>query len=202
MNKHKIKYCAVTVIVGLIAMVIFDLYNIPCKLGINAKNLNMDIQTLVVSNVVVIGLFVITYFLIDKRNIEKENRQKECAILFIKETAKHCEGIVKSLDDRNILYAAVKKCDFNALYKDDKVFYSIYTTPFGYENLVFDAANNGYISQNTLKNYLDLKSTYQSYINVRISFFDAEDIGRIDLCSYISTLKNDLKTAITNCENI
>lgn len=202
MRKFNKKRFTVSAIVGLIAIVIIDLLNFPSRIGINIPNLNMDIQTLIINNAVVIGLFIITYFLIDKRSIEKEKRQKECAMVFINETAKHCDEIVKLLDDKKMLKAAAEKCDFKAFHTEDKVFYSLYTSPFEYEKLVFEAASNGYITKDTLQRYLSMKSKYQLYINTRITFFDAEETGRNDIISCIIKFKSDFKKSISYFSNI
>ena len=169
----------------------FDVNNVVAGMGIPTQEINWDIASVVISNLVVIGLYLITFNLLDQRNIKKDENQREVALLLLDKTYKQCKDSVELFDRPEILKKAVEKCDFDKVIHEDKQLQYYLDFPFEFHEQIFEFASTGIISKKEFSDYLELREAFRKHINIRIIFFDREDLPN-------STKKNFLET----CERV
>lgn len=173
----------ITIFISLILILItilmdfFNLFStISCKL-------NSSFLKIIINNIIIIMIFIITYFLIDKRNMKKEEEKKKNQEYVLKqllvETYTECKKTIKLLDNNEILSKyIVPKVDFNKTDFDDVVVTNLKNSPFKNENTILDLFKEGIFSTIHLHNYFRIKSEYQGYISIRITFFDREELTK------------------------
>jgi len=173
----------ITIFISLILILItilmdfFNLFStISCKL-------NSSFLEIIINNIIIIMIFIITYFLIDKRNMKKEEEKKKNQEYVLKqllvETYTECKKTIKLLDNNEILSKyIVPKVDFNKTDFDNVVVTNLKNSPFKNENTILDLFKEGIFSTIHLHNYFRIKSEYQGYIFIRITFFDREELTK------------------------
>ena len=138
----------------------------------------MSLFEVIINNVVLVTTFIITYFSIDKKNIEKDEKIKEnkeyVLKQYLKDTYNKCLEIIIQLDNTNeIKKYIIPKTDFNKLPQDDKLLNYIATIPFvDNDKVICNLFNDGILTQTYLKNYINIKHNYSTYVISRIAFFD------------------------------
>ncbi len=93
----------------------------------------------------------------------------------------------------------ISKCDFNAT--NDSFINNYINYPFNFENRIIDLTQEGIIDINYLNNYLEIKSLYIKYVNMKITFFDikkSNKIEHIEIANLIDVDSNELKMKLDN----
>lgn len=168
-------FISLVLIVIVILIDFFNLFStISCKL-------NSSFLEIIINNIIIIMMFIITYFLIDKRNMEKDEEKRKNQEYVLKqllvETYSECKKTIKLLDDNEILSKyIVPKVDFDKTDLDNVVVINLKNSPFKNESTILDLFKEGIFSTIHLHNYLRIKSEYQGYISIRITFFDKEEL--------------------------
>lgn len=163
----------------------------------NESNLyNWDLVSLIVSNLVVIELFIITFILIDNRNLKKEINKEKIAARMIVLTYENCKKYIELLTTDIIKAYIIPKCDFKktTLEKENLIFQNLKNAPFTYESQLLDFAKEGIITTEIFDDYIKLKNLYSSYVEIRLTFFDASEL--------YTPLKEELEDFIRNKKEV
>ena len=188
--------------VGLILILVFvinvvvclmDYFNIFGKLGINVSNINMELISLVVGNTIVLMLFSITYFIVDARTIQKDNNQIMTAYIVLIGIYERCSDMVELFSKDELREKAALRCDGDKYVSEDKAHFHFLNYPFENEGVIYDFARAGVLTKEEFKEFVKIKSNYQKYINVSITFYDVYSAFK-PVEAEIST---DLQTALT-----
>lgn len=155
---------------------VMDYFNIPCLLGIESSNINMNLFDIFFNSLIAVVLFLITYFAIDKKQVQKEENTKQTANVLMLSSYKKCRETIILLDDNAVIKAyIVPKVDFDKTGNDNFVVKSIKEQPFVILEHVLQLSENGYVSRERLKTFLAVVDDYKSYVSFKITFFDIED---------------------------
>ena len=153
-----------------------DINNIIAGIGIPTQEINWDIASLVISNLVVIGLYLITFNLLDSRQIKMSKNQREVALLFLFKTYEQCKNSVLLFELREVREKAVEKCDFDKVIHEDTQMQYYLNFPFEFHEQIVEFAATGIISKKEFSDYLELREAFRKHINIRIMFFDREEL--------------------------
>ncbi len=153
-----------------------DINNIIAGIGIPTQEINWDIASLVISNLVVIGLYLITFNLLDSRQIKMSKNQREVALLFLFKTYEQCKNSVLLFELREVREKAVEKCDFDKVIHEDTQMQYYLNFPFEFHEQIVEFASTGIISKKEFSDYLELREAFRKHINIRIMFFDREEL--------------------------
>lgn len=153
-----------------------DINNTIASTGIPCQEINWDIASIVIDNLVVIGLYLITFYLLDSRQIKISKNQREVALLLMSKTYEQCKESVSLFELREVREKAVEKCDFDKVICEDKQMQYYLDFPFEFHEQIVEFASTGIISKKEFSDYLDLRETFRKHINIRIMFFDREDL--------------------------
>ena len=164
-----------------------DINNIIAGIGIPTQEINWDIASLVISNLVVIGLYLITFNLLDSRQIKMSKNQREVALLFLFKTYEQCKNSVLLFELREVREKAVEKCDFDKVIHEDKQMQYYLDFPFEFHEQIVEFASTGIISKKEFSDYLELREVFRKHINIRIMFFDREDLPNSTKKEFLDT---------------
>lgn len=173
----------ITILISLVLIVITLLIDFSNIFSIVFSKLNWTFLEIIINNVILIMIFVITYFLIDKRNMdkneEKMNNQEYVLKQLLIETYTECRKTIELLDNNEVLSKyIVPKVDFNKTDFDNFIVTNLKDSPFKNENIILELFKEGILLTVYLCNYLRIKKEYQSYISIRIAFFESEELTK------------------------
>ncbi len=206
--KKIIFYIIVALIILLIALV-FDYYNIFSFISVN---LNYDFLGILVNIIVIVLSFLVTYILIDSKLMELEKKNTEQTIeqinnkidvllTLLKKTYDCCIEEIEIIDNPETLKKyIVPKMDFNST--SDKLFNNLKNIPFESENYIIELFCDGTISRKYLDGYLSVKNSYQKFINLRITFFDAENYENSDVLLMLDCFRKEVYRVIREQQNL
>lgn len=155
---------------------LLDINDLPAGIGIHSEKINWDIASIVIGNLVVIGLYLITFNLLDSRQIKMSKNQREVALLLMSKTYEQCKESVLLFERREVREKAVEKCDFDKVIHEDKQLQYYLDFPFEFHEQIVEFASTGIISKKEFSDYLELREAFRKHINIRIMFFDREDL--------------------------
>ncbi|MCR1960345.1 hypothetical protein CWE04_06980 [Thomasclavelia cocleata] len=98
--KKKYKNIVMFLIVGFCLYILFDLFNIPSKIGLTVSNLNNDILGIATSAVVALIIYFISYNEIDDRKIKREENSRNTAKVLLINTYIECLDNLKLVNDK------------------------------------------------------------------------------------------------------
>lgn len=172
-----------------------DFLNLPSYM-FNMGKINWDFSSSVINSVVVIILYLITYIVLDRRTAEKEKNKNKICILLIRNAFEEAKSQAELLSSEIIEKYLVPKVDFNAVLINDEMIIQVSNVPFQNDKLILELAKDGQISEEILSGYFKVKASYQSFINVSVTFFDVEGINkkmRTQLFDNIGEVENIIK---------
>ena len=183
-----------TIVIFLIIIVGVLLLDIGNILYFISKNINYDFLGIFIPNIVLIFIFMITYFLIDKRNMEKEekisNNRQSVLNIMLKKTYYTCKEYLRIVinNPEIIEQYIIPKINQNET-KKQPIIETQKNSPFNYDEQIMKMAYDGLVNKEVLENYLEIKSLFQSYVDMKITFYDIEKYKRRDT----DELRNDLE---------
>lgn len=178
-----------------IILIVMDFLNLPSYM-FNMGKINWDFSSSVINSVVVIILYLITYIVLDRRTAEKEKNKNKICILLIRNAFEEAKSQAELLSSEIIEKYLVPKVDFNAVLINDEMIIQVSNVPFQNDKLILELAKDGQISEEILSGYFKVKASYQSFINVSVTFFDVEGINkkmRTQLFDNIGEVENIIK---------
>lgn len=164
-----------------------DISDLITGVGIHSEKINWDIASIVIGNLVVIGLYLITFNLLDFRQIKINKNQREVVLLLLTKTYEQCKESVLLFEDREVRKKAVEKCDFDKVIHENKQLQYYLDFPFEFHEQIVEFASTGIISKNELSDYLELREAFRKHINIRIVFFDREDLPNSTKKEFLET---------------
>lgn len=176
-NKRKnVKWVLIVSTVLSLIYIVFDIINLPSKMGIHIQNINVDFLGIVIGNLVIIAGAIVTYFLIDARSIEKDNMARYAALYLFQETYSAIESFIP------IIETCIKEAKDNGDTKEplfnEKTQEYISNSPFENDKMIYESLSNGNIDYQLYKTYTEIKKKYE------ISVFTL-DIGKADLSNTV-----------------
>lgn len=175
-------------ILMLIMYLLLDYFNVLTRIGINIKNVNLELFNIFV----VIILYISTFYFIDKKQIEKENNKVEVSKLILKSVYEMCLENIELYDDKVINKNIVPKCDFDKTIFEDEFMSKLLNQPFQSENILLELLKDGSVPKDIYEEYLTCKESYISYLSKRIMLFDRPELSMNAKDSTISILKKSL----------
>lgn len=166
---------------------LLDINDLPAGIGIHSEKINWDIASIVIGNLVVIGLYLITFNLLDSRQIKMSKNQREVALLLMSKTYEQCKESVLLFERREVREKAVEKCDFDKVIHEDKQLQYYLDFPFEFHEQIVEFASTGIISKKEFSDYLELREAFRKHINIRIMFFDREDLPNSTKKEFLET---------------
>ena len=173
-----------------------DINNVIGGIGIPTHEINWDISSIVIGNLVVIGLYLITFNLLDSKQIKTSKNQREVALLLLSKTYEECKESVKIFDYPGAAKYAAEKCDSSKVIHEDKRMQHYLDFPFEFHEQIVEFASAGIISKKEFSDYLDLREAFRKHINIRVIFFDREELPYSTKNEFMATYKrvtNSLK---------
>lgn len=126
-----------------IVYMILDYINILTKVGINVKNINLEILNIFI----VIALYMTTFYFIDRKQMEKEKNKNEIANIILKNIYEMCLDNIHTYNDDIINNYIVPNCNFDKLIYKDEYMSNLLNQPFQNENIIYDLLKDGIISK-------------------------------------------------------
>ena len=166
----------VTIALVMLVYAIVDYINVLSLIGINIKNINVELLD-VISNIGIVAiLYVISFYYIDNKQNEKDDNAKDTVKVLIKKTFQECVDNLDLLDDKELIEEyIIPKIDGNKTDSENRITHNLQTLPFESFESVIEFASNGYVEKAVFEDYLDIKKEYQSLVSMKITFFDLKN---------------------------
>lgn len=169
------KYLKYIPIILLIYLVI-DYFNLLMFLGIRINNINVDILNILITTLTAIILYIISYHYIEKRQVDKDANAKDVVKTLLEKAYKHCLSNIDLLnDEKHLRKYIVPKVDFDEIASESKIVQNLQNNPFSSFDTIMSFSQAGYVSTSELDAFLDIRSAYQMYVNLKITFYDLAD---------------------------
>lgn len=191
----RIVFLIAGMILALLGCCIIDYFNIPFHFGIIVENLNMDFWSILVEAFLVVLGILTAYHLVDKRQIEKDKDATKNAYRFMLTDYESCMTIVKELEKTDTRNRISKRVDFDS-YEMSPVQRTLMSNNFVSYDTIVECSCNGVISEDSLKEYLEIRAKFHTFVTTVIVFFDEDSI----VISQSNKLKKLLNEAIKKCQ--
>ena len=172
--KKKVILTSIIFIISSILGIILDYTNF---LHIISKNFNYNFLGIYFNGLILLFIFIMTYILVDSSKVQKEeketNNQRQAIKILLKITYSNCQATLKMLSDTDFVEKyVVPKADFYSL--KDEFIERQKELPFEYHEIIMEFMKKGNIDYSLFESYLEIKSLFGSYLNMRITFFDID----------------------------
>lgn len=188
MKRVSVKKISLIFIIVCIILLILDYINLPNLMGFNMSNINWNFFMGMINIIIVIVLYLITFITLDQRTVQREDNKNEISILLMKHCYQECIEYAELLDQKVVEKYIVPKMDFNST--DNTIINNLRNAPFINETIIMDLVKDGQVETKHIEEYLKIKGRYQSYITMRITFYDNEQ--------YYQPVEYDLYNLINN----
>lgn len=178
-----------------IILFVFDVFNIPTKLGFNIKVVNNDVWSVVLENIVVITLFIVTFLLFDKRNIEKDNLGKFAGAVTLLNTYKQLSTLLiplKALIESD----NIDEPQSEEIFSQGQIDYLSHK-PLEYDEKIFKLLQNGYIKKDQYEKYDTIIKKYK----IVVLFLTETKIKKEYISKHFDSLNDDLEKEIKAIES-
>lgn len=200
--KKKYKNIVMFLIVGFCLYILFDLFNIPSKIGLTVSNLNNDILGIATSAEVAFIIYFISYNEMDDRKIKREENSRNTAKALLINTYIECLDNLKLVNDKQIVKEfIVPKVNFDKTDSENKVVRNLQTLPFENLEIVMQFSKEGFIEKSVLETYFSIKKEYNFVISSKITFFDIDEAEELLPITYGDLLSERYKSLIDNIKN-
>ena len=162
-TKNKIFILIGIFIVLLVIYIILDCNNFTSATLLDVTRINMDMLSIVVTNLVVIILYITTYFMVDEKKTMERINKKEIVKDMLLDNYETCLRYLKLLEDKVHLKNLVNNISTENInvYKND-YFNKWMDLSFKNYNDIMQYASQGIIKIDILKQYLYIKREYSS----------------------------------------
>lgn len=190
----KVKHSVFLSIALFIIYLLLDYINFAGILGLSINNINIDIFSVIFNTIVVIILYCITFYYIDFRQLVKDKNSKDTAEILLKRTYEECLLNMDFLNNRDVVSKYIlPKIDGNTLTSESKVLNNFKTGPFYSFEIIMTLSSGGYISKRDLDEYLEIKTKYRGFIELKIVFYDLTEAKYPEQQIMIDKINNDEK---------
>lgn len=156
-QKKQISVIIATGILLPILYVIFDYNNIPSKLGVDIKKINMSLFGIIMNIAIVVITFALTYYFIEKRRIEKQDNQRWFALYLMKQCYESCLYWIDFIEEYQIPIGDnehEQNCICDVFSK----------RPYNEDNLIRQYMMDGTINKMEIDEYMSIKNLYEVYV--------------------------------------
>lgn len=168
--------------------IVIDYTNLPTYMGFNMSNMNWDFLNIAT----VIVLFVITYQLLDKKEMKREKNKQDISLLMLQNCYNECMDYVKFLSPERVEKFIVPKVfGKDGEGGDENIIRNLQNAPFENESSFMDLVKDGQINKKQMEQYLQVKTKYRQYVNMRITFYDMSD-AYVPLQTELHSLLNEV----------
>lgn len=157
-KRNKIIITICFLILFLLSCAVFDILNLPSKLGFNTSIINLDFWSILLGNGIVISLFIITFTLFDKKNLEKEKLADYAGAVLLLDTYRQIESFLTILHGLFDI-PTEKQTPFSA-----KQIEFIDEGPFKNNDKIFDFLSEGHILRDHYEGYVSIKQNYEALV--------------------------------------
>lgn len=199
MNKKDVITIIKFSLIAILIILIVGVLDYNNTFGNITMKLNFDFLNIFINALVIVFMFIITYLLIERKTFDSEEKieknKREMLLLLLEKVCDECLSQIKMLDEQEMVEKyLIPKINFNST--DNIIIENIKSKPFEYENRIINLFSDGILDKKYFKNYMNIKDCFESYVQWRITLFDAKKSGRSDLVELVSSRKTEILNAV------
>lgn len=159
----------------LLAYLSIDYSNLPTAIGIDISRFNMDFLGIVLNATTAVVVFMLGYYFVEQWNLKRLANQKSVAESLLLSIYKECLSSVELLDDPLTAKRLFEQTDGNRRYNildDLSPHMKFAKIPFMSEPSLLECFREGILDKNCFDTYQSIKHNFNSYVCVRVVFFD------------------------------
>lgn len=186
--------------VFLVTYLLVDYFNIPTVIGIDISRFNVDFLGIVLNATTAVVVFMLGYYFVEQWNLKRLANQKSVAESLLLSIYKECLSSVELLDDPLTAKRLFEQTDCNRRYNildDLSPHMKFAKIPFMSEPSLLECFREGILDKNCFDTYQSIKHNFNSYVCVRVVFFDHPE--KFDCIR--ETVLNSLHHQISSYEN-
>lgn len=161
--------------VFLVTYLLVDYFNIPTVIGIDISRFNVDFLGIVLNATTAVVVFMLGYYFVEQWNLKRLANQKSVAESLLLSIYKECLSSVELLDDPLTAKRLFEQTDCNRRYNildDLSPHMKFAKIPFMSEPSLLECFREGILDKNCFDTYQSIKHNFNSYVCVRVVFFD------------------------------
>ena len=161
--------------VFLVTYLLVDYFNIPTVIGIDISRFNVDFLGIVLNATTAVVVFMLGYYFVEQWNLKRLANQKSVAESLLLSIYKECLSSVELLDDPLTAKRLFEQTDCNRRYNildDLSPHMKFAKIPFMSEPSLVACFRDGILDKNCFDTYQSIKHNFNSYVCVRVVFFD------------------------------
>ena len=161
--------------VFLVTYLLVDYFNIPTVIGIDISRFNVDFLGIVLNATTAVVVFMLGYYFVEQWNLKRLANQKSVAESLLLSIYKECLSSVELLDDPLTAKRLFEQTDCNRRYNildDPSPHMKFAKIPFMSESSLLECFREGLLDKNCFDTYQSIKHNFNSYVCVRVVFFD------------------------------
>ncbi len=199
MNKKDVITIIKFSLIAILIILIVGVLDYNNTFGNITMKLNFDFLNIFINALVIVFMFIITYLLIERKTFDNEEKieknKRGMLLLLLEKVCDECLSQIKMLDEQEMVEKyLIPKINFNST--DNIIIENIKSKPFEYENRIINLFSDGILDKKYFKNYMNIKDCFESYVQWRITLFDAKKSGRSDLVELVSSKKTEILNAV------
>lgn len=199
MNKKDVITIIKFALIAILIILIVGVLDYNNTFGNITMKLNFDFLNIFINALVIVFMFIITYLLIERKTFDSEEKieknKRGMLLLLLEKVCDECLSQIKMLDEQEMVEKyLIPKINFNST--DNIIIENIKSKPFEYENRIINLFSDGILDKKYFKNYMNIKDCFESYVQWRITLFDAKKSGRSDLVELVSSRKAEILNAV------
>lgn len=199
MNKKDVITIIKFSLIAILIILIVGVLDYNNTFGNITMKLNFDFLNIFINALVIVFMFIITYLLIERKTFDNEEKieknKRGMLLLLLEKVCDECLSQIKMLDEQEMVENyLISKINFNST--DNIIIENIKNKPFEYENRIINLFSDGILDKKYFKNYMNIKDCFESYVQWRITLFDAKKSGRSDLVELVSSKKTEILNAV------
>lgn len=173
---HLTPYTATVIaLIFLLIYLFIDYSNFPTTIGIDISRFNMDLLGIVLNSITAVIVFMLGYYFVEQWNLRKLANQKAVAESLLLSIYRECLASAELLDDPLTAKRLFEQTDGNKRYNildDLSPHMKFAKIPFMSEPSLLEYFHEGVLDKNCFDTYESIKHNFNSYVCVRVVFFD------------------------------
>ena len=169
-------YIATDIALILLLIYLFiDYSNFPTTIGMDISRFNMDFLGIVLNATTAVVVFMLGYYFVEQWNLKRLANQKSVAESLLLSIYKECLSSIELLDDPLTAKRLFEQTDGNKRYNildDPSPHMKFAKIPFMSESSLLECFREGLLDKNCFDTYQSIKHNFNSYVCVRVIFFD------------------------------
>lgn len=168
----------IATVIALIFLLIYlfiDYSNFPTTIGMDISRFNMDFLGIVLNATTAVVVFMLGYYFVEQWNLKRLANQKSVAESLLLSIYKECLSSIELLDDPLTAKRLFEQTDGNKRYNildDPSPHMKFAKIPFMSESSLLECFREGLLDKNCFDTYQSIKHNFNSYVCVRVIFFD------------------------------